>query len=210
MVRAALRLLDEVGLEGLTLRRLAADLGVQAPALYWHFANKQALLDHMAQAIADETRGFDGAGQPWDERLMAYARRNRQALLRHRDGARVVAGNRPTEAMFPTAERALAVLVEAGFTPGEALRSLVAIGTFVGGFVTEEQAEARRDEEEGRTEEEDQEAFRQLLEGNLPTLVAALRETGDPNGEETFEHGLRLIVDGMWATLARRTGPPSP
>jgi len=52
VVLVALKLLDEVGLDGLTLRRLAAELGVQAPALYWHFANKRELLDHMAQAIA--------------------------------------------------------------------------------------------------------------------------------------------------------------
>ena len=48
VVRVALRLLDEAGLDGLTLRRLAAELDVKAPALYWHFANKQDLLDHMA------------------------------------------------------------------------------------------------------------------------------------------------------------------
>jgi len=46
VVNTALKLLDEVGLDGLTLRKLAAELGVQAPALYWHFKNKQALLDH--------------------------------------------------------------------------------------------------------------------------------------------------------------------
>lgn len=44
----ALRLLNEVGLDGLTLRRIATELDVKAPALYWHFANKQALLDELA------------------------------------------------------------------------------------------------------------------------------------------------------------------
>jgi TetR/AcrR family tetracycline transcriptional repressor len=51
IVRAALTLLDEVGLEGLTMRRLATALKIQAPSLYWHFPNKQALLDGMADAI---------------------------------------------------------------------------------------------------------------------------------------------------------------
>src|ERR1700688_4158094 len=50
VVRTALRILDEVGLDGLTVRKLASELGVQAPALYWHFKNKQALLDEMATA----------------------------------------------------------------------------------------------------------------------------------------------------------------
>ena len=44
----ALRLLNEVGLEGLTLRAIARELNVKAPALYWHFKDKQALLDEMA------------------------------------------------------------------------------------------------------------------------------------------------------------------
>ena len=48
VVRAALALLDEVGLDGLTLRRLAQDLGVKAPALYWHVASKADLLHEMA------------------------------------------------------------------------------------------------------------------------------------------------------------------
>ena len=47
----ALRLLNEVGLDGLTLRAIAKELGVQAPALYWHFKNKQALLDEMATVM---------------------------------------------------------------------------------------------------------------------------------------------------------------
>src|SRR5262245_36093000 len=51
VVRTALRVLDEVGLEGLTLRRIAAELDVQAPALYWHFKNKQELLDEMATTM---------------------------------------------------------------------------------------------------------------------------------------------------------------
>jgi TetR/AcrR family transcriptional regulator, tetracycline repressor protein len=51
VTRAALRLLDEVGLEGLTTRRLAAELGVQSPALYWHFRTKQDLLGEMAEAV---------------------------------------------------------------------------------------------------------------------------------------------------------------
>lgn len=48
VVDTALRLLNEVGLDGLTLRAIAKELNVQAPALYWHFKNKQALLDEMA------------------------------------------------------------------------------------------------------------------------------------------------------------------
>src|SRR5262249_31947220 len=54
VVRVALRLLDEWGLDGLSLRRLAAELGVKAPALYWYFESKQELLDEMADAMLEE------------------------------------------------------------------------------------------------------------------------------------------------------------
>ncbi|MEO8394207.1 MAG: TetR family transcriptional regulator, partial [Chloroflexota bacterium] len=51
IVRTALQLLDRDGLEGVTLRRLGKELGVQAPAIYWHVANKETLLDELANII---------------------------------------------------------------------------------------------------------------------------------------------------------------
>jgi TetR/AcrR family tetracycline transcriptional repressor len=208
VVQAALRLLDAVGLDGLSLRRLAAELGVQAPALYWHFAGKRELLDLLAQAIMDEAIDLEAArGRPWDEGLIDFARRRRQAILAHRDGARVVAGNRPSPEMLPAFEQAVALLVEVGFSPVEAMRGLTAIGAFVGGFVAEEQAEARRNDEEGWDEERDQEALTAIMaSGRLPNLVAALQQGGDPNGDDAFEAGLRLIVSGLRLQLANKPG----
>ena len=93
IVRAALTLLDEVGLEGLTMRRLATALKIQAPSLYWHFPNKQALLDGMADAIFGAVAlPRDLKGKTWDVRLKAVFRAIRRAFLAHRDGARVFAG----------------------------------------------------------------------------------------------------------------------
>ena len=51
VVAAAWALLDEAGLEGLTMRVLAKALSIQAPSLYWHFPGKQALLDAMADTL---------------------------------------------------------------------------------------------------------------------------------------------------------------
>jgi len=90
VVEHALEVLDRHGLADLSMRRLAADLGVQPSALYWHFANKQTLL----AAVADEVlrRGArpvpDG---PWDERVTAFAHQLRDAMLAYRDGAELVA-----------------------------------------------------------------------------------------------------------------------
>lgn len=90
IVEHALEVLDRHGLADLSMRRLAADLGVQPSALYWHFANKQALL----AAVADEIlrRGErpvpDGS---WDEQVTAEAHALRDAMLAYRDGAELVA-----------------------------------------------------------------------------------------------------------------------
>ncbi|MBX6343125.1 MAG: TetR family transcriptional regulator, partial [Thermomicrobiaceae bacterium] len=92
IIAAALDLLDEVGLDGLTTRQLAARLGVRVGALYWHVASKQDLLGAMADHILAE---FCAAPLPegtWQERLASEARRLRQALLSHRDGARLIVG----------------------------------------------------------------------------------------------------------------------
>ncbi|WP_300267068.1 TetR family transcriptional regulator [Microbacterium sp.] len=82
----ALRLLDDVGLPDLSMRRLATELGVQPSALYWHFANKQALL----AAIADRILERVNTSRTRDGDVVAVAHSIRDALLAYRDGAEVV------------------------------------------------------------------------------------------------------------------------
>ena len=77
VVGAALRLLDRVGIEGLTVRKLAAELGVQAPALYWHFKSKQQLLDEMAStAFIDAVReyGMPSTEANWQEWMLEFGK----------------------------------------------------------------------------------------------------------------------------------------
>src|ERR1700749_541156 len=72
IVTVALDLLDEQGLAGLTLRELAARLGIRAPTLYWHVRDKRELLDLLAAAIMDEALAAwrePQPGQPWGEWL---------------------------------------------------------------------------------------------------------------------------------------------
>lgn len=72
VARAALELADAEGLDALTIRRLATGLGVTPMALYWHFKDKDALLDGMAEQLFSEVRlpeVVDGAG--WDAELEA-------------------------------------------------------------------------------------------------------------------------------------------
>src|SRR5690625_2014493 len=92
IVAAALNLLGDAGLEGITLRRLAAQLGVQAPTLYWHIRDKDELLTLLGDAVVAPLAQLPEAGaQNWQEWLVSVAIQFRRALLAHRDGARIVA-----------------------------------------------------------------------------------------------------------------------
>src|SRR5690349_24232202 len=147
VVQTAIQLLQEVGLDGLTLRRLATELGISAPTLYWHVKDKRELLDLMAEQMVrmarDKMPPFP-QDLPWDEQIAEGLRRQYEAIIAYRDGARVVAGNRPTEASLPQIEQFLKMWVEAGFQPAEALAYILTFGDLVTGSVLEHQGEAER------------------------------------------------------------------
>lgn len=104
----ALRLLDEVGLPDLSMRRLATELGVQPSALYWHFASKQELLAAVADRILAH---LDVEPTPSEsDAVLRIARRIRDALLAYRDGAEVVMSS---YALGHGADRAHSALVDA-------------------------------------------------------------------------------------------------
>lgn len=200
IVRTAIRLLDEVGLEKLTLRRLAAELGVQAPALYWHFRNKQELLDAMAEAIsAQEPPRPLAEGESWEEWLAEWCRSRRRVFMSHRDTARLTAGTHPGTATLRTAETILESLRRAGFTRTEAMWGLSTLANFLGGFVLEEQADRERGS-----------LAPPALEGALeslapyPNVRAVMAETGGPQTDASFEFGIGLILSGMRARLEDR------
>lgn len=95
LVAAAFKQLEEGGLDGLSLRRLAAHLGVQAPALYWHFRDKAELLGVMARGIyADAYAAVPSTGD-WREWLIQFGQALRTSMARHRDGAQLCAIARP-------------------------------------------------------------------------------------------------------------------
>ena len=211
IIQTALRLLDQVGLEGLTVRRLAAELGVQSPALYWHLRSKQELLDGMADAIIVAAgMGPPRAGESWRNWLARRARAYRSSLLAHRDGARVVSGGQllspATIRMF---DEELTAMVGRGFTPALALRTIMAIAHYVTGFVLQEQSSRQGDAEPSP---EQLAELAGLLDGGASaTLAMAIREGGSPPDDDAFEHGLRALIDGTTAALARqRPGHPGP
>ena len=208
IVRTAVRLLDEVGLEGLTLRRLATEVGVSAPTLYWHVRDKRELLDLMAEQMIDLDRrsGQPRPGQPWWEWLAEQAWVQWEGLVAHRDAALVAAGNRPTPAALPLVERTIGTLVTVGFPPGEALTALLTVGHYVLGCAVEHQAEAARSREAHRNRPGDDGVVRGLDAERYPYIAAAAR-AGATDGRGTFRYGLDLLVAGLRARHAQLVAP---
>ena len=199
VVRAALRLLDKVGLDGLTLRRLAAELGVQAPALYWHFKSKQDLLDEMSTTVfADAIREF---GMPvestsWSAWAIEFGHRLRQMLLRYRDGAKMYSGRYQTDnALFAPMEMALGKFMAAGFSMKDAASGLFTIYCYVVGFTIEEQAVYPRPGE--LDEKYDLEKRAKRIESQKLPLALAVGQEAFSHFDERFEQGLQTIVRGI-------------
>lgn len=204
VVKAAIELLDEVGLDGLTLRRLAQELGVQAPALYWHFKNKQELLDQMVVAIAaaEAPVQLPVDGQSWDDWLAQRARAIRRSLNSHRDGAMLAASTHPQPSQWQDIEAQISVLVDAGMRPADAMRAMLTVRNYVSGFTLEEQADRMR----GSTANDlDPREFEKALRAfaGYPRLSEALREVGDPQSDSAFEAGLEVVLDGLRARAQR-------
>ena len=181
VVEHALDVLDRHGLADLSMRRLAADLGVQPSALYWHFANKQALL----AAVADEVlrRGErpvpDG---PWAERVTAYAHQLRDAMLAYRDGAELVA----TAQAFGLGEADPAGRLQELLGLDDQLGRVAATAVlhFVLGHVTDEQMNVQA------------------------SSVGAIED--DPLARaDTFATGLGIVVAGVAAYQEAWSGRPS-
>lgn len=185
---AALALVDAEGLDGLSMRRLAAALDVTAASLYFHYATKDALIDDLvAGALADvDTSAFV---RGWEEGLRVWARSLRTALAAHPRLVPVIfpSPGRRADAL-QRAEEVYGGLVEDGWPPreatmiGAAAKYIVfgaALGSFALGFAADPQVYADRYPHlrsahrlAAHAEEIDRESFEFALE----QLLAGLRQ----------------------------------
>jgi len=195
IVLAAVSLLDRHGLESLTLRRLAKELGVSAPTIYWHVDDKRHLFDLMVEEIYGraELSPEPVEGEPWWRWLASNARAQRSVLISIRDAALVVAGNRPTERSFPYIEKMLQSLVLAGLAAPTALKALRSLNDYVVGSAIEHQAMMSRSV---TTNRDAVTASDMRASDSYPLLRAAL---GGPEEslETIFEAGLQWFVAGL-------------
>jgi len=211
VARAALHLVDEVGLDGLTTRRLATSLNIQSPTLYWHFTNKQDLVNCMAEVMVTDALADlhpPETNQDWATWLSEYARLVRRMELAHRDGSRILAEADLTLGSFGrSADLAVRVLHDAGFDPQTALACVVTLLNYVLGNAFQLQAEPSHAplENGSRGSVSLQSAI--IDSSRFPTLANFVDESSIPlvAHEEWFEKGLRLLLNGMRVALVEET-----
>jgi AcrR family transcriptional regulator len=209
IIAAAMTLLDRDGIEGLSMRRLGAELGSGATSIYWHVPNKEALLDllvdRLMEEAADETRHDPGA--TWRAELAAHSVGLRQVLQRHIGGAALLASRVPvgpnglrfmegvlsalTDAGFGGHQRALAYAALTGYTIGQVVMGSQAGPTNPGGRPTGGEQLQR---------------LGGLLtgapRGRYPNVVESAADLTELTDDEAFSYGLQRMLDGLEAELA--------
>lgn len=201
IVAAALEVLDEGGIEAVTLRAVAARLDVRAPALYWHVSNKQQLLDEMGTEIQRRVLARVGevaADAPGRGGLATYARALRAEYLAHRDGARTFSGTRLTDAEILRAQEPwLNGWVAAGLTLDDAMDAAEIVTAYVVGFVIEEQERAQS---AASDPDRYSVAARDAAVGEGAPLVAAAGHRRAAAGADArFDRQLDLVLAGLSA-----------
>ncbi|TLQ46842.1 TetR/AcrR family transcriptional regulator [Streptomyces marianii] len=205
IVAAASALVDAEGLDAVSTRRLAAELGVSGPSLYNHFRNKDEILDAVADTVSakvDLSMFDESDPRDWRTALHDWALSYRAALTEHPNVVPVLArgpGRRP--AGLKVADAVFGAMVRAGWPAAQAtqigalMRYFVtgsALGSFAGGFVDDATAYDPSD-------------YPHLGQAHL------LAEHQEKVDEGAFETGLRALLDGLAARYeagarTKRTG----
>ncbi|WP_163509499.1 TetR/AcrR family transcriptional regulator [Fodinicola acaciae] len=205
IVRAAIALADEHGLEAVSLRKVAAALDAGPMRLYGYLATKQELLDLLVDAVYAEIRPV---GDDWQSLLRSHARQLRAAARRHEWLADLL-GGRPQ--LGPNAmasgEAVLAGLAELDLDA--VMPVMAAVTAYVTGAVRREIAELRAERSTGMDERQWQAATgpylrRIFASGRFPALEKVVRDAVHLTADETFELGLDYVIDGIAARNVRR------
>ncbi|WP_394551041.1 TetR family transcriptional regulator [Agromyces sp. MMS24-JH15] len=202
IVTEAIALLDADGLDGVTLRKLAARLGVQQPTLYWYFPNKAALLTAIADAILDQQfpdLAPPDPEEPWQDWLVGLAERLRRALLAHPDSARLISTTQLSLRMAAISELAISTLVARTVPLRQARLIVLTVEHFTVGHVLEEQT--------GRPAADSAQDFDlEAFVAAHPTVVAGIAEyfQDDRTPDDLFRDCVGVIIRGAVTTAGLR------
>ncbi len=203
VLRAAIDLVDQSGIESLSMRKLGQELGVEAMSLYNHVANKDDLLDGIVDLVLGE---FDlpSSEERWETAIRQCAISAHDALLRHPWACNLILStNRVSLARVSYIESLLKCFRQAGFSAGETYHAYHAIDSHILGFTLWQLGHAvPANVPSGAGREEfaffmasfgiPPDEFPYLVEHGVQHMMA-----GSHKAESEFEFGLRLILDGL-------------
>ncbi|MEX2504240.1 MAG: TetR/AcrR family transcriptional regulator, partial [Egicoccus sp.] len=208
VLRAAVALADREGLDALTMRRLATELGVEAMSLYHHVANKDAILDGVVEVVTDEVVAAVGATNApppqddWQAAMRARILAARTVMLRHRWAPRVIETRTAmSPALMGYYDGVLGIMRAGGFDWDIAHQAMHALGSRALGFTQE----LFRPDDGEPENAESLAAFGQMADV-FPHLVGMLAEVAhdDPaqrlgwcDDQREFEFGLDVLLDGL-------------
>ncbi|KAB2340553.1 TetR/AcrR family transcriptional regulator [Actinomadura rudentiformis] len=139
MLEAAIRVADRGGVEAITMRRVARELGVEAMSLYHHVPNKDAILDGVVDVVFAAIELPRAGGDDWRDAIRAKASSARAVLLQHSWALGLMDSRRnPGPATLRHHDAVLGVLRKAGFTLPMAAHAISLIDSYIGGFVLQE------------------------------------------------------------------------
>jgi AcrR family transcriptional regulator len=198
VLRAAVALADRSGIEALTMRRLAQELGVEAMSLYNHIANKDDILDGIIDLVFDEIELPTGEAG-WKPAMRQRAISARQALHRHPWATGLMESRRtPGPANIGHHDAVLGILRNAGFPIELAAHAYSLLDSYIYGFALQEASLPFQTPQE--TAEVAQEIMAAFPADAYPHLAEIATEhalrPGYDYGDE-FLYGLDLILDGL-------------
>jgi AcrR family transcriptional regulator len=204
VLRTAVDRADQGGLEALTMRKLGRELGVEAMALYHHFANKDDLVDGMVELVFEEV-DLPGGGDDWRAAMRGRAISLRAAMARHRWAIGLMESRRkPGPASLRHHDAVIGTLRAAGFSIAMTAHAYSLLDSYIYGFAMTRMNlpfDTATDIADVATT-----MLAPFPEGEYPHLVEFISEHAMKPGydyEDEFEYGLEIVLDGLAAVLHR-------
>ena len=204
-LQVALAIADDEGLEAVTMRRLARELGVEAASLYHHVNGKNQILDGLVDVVAAEIEPPMPSAD-WRAAISQRAHNTRAGLRRHPWAVSLMASRTsPGPATLRLLETGIRCFREGGFSVAQAAHAISVVDSYVHGFVLQEVNLPFRDESElaamtgAIMETFPASEFPYLFE----LTVEHVLQPGYDYGKE-FDSGLKVVLDGVAALLIER------
>jgi AcrR family transcriptional regulator len=200
VLRAAVALADQSGIESLTMRRLGQELGVEAMSLYNHVANKDDILDGIVDLAVGDI-DVPPSGTEWKTAMRRRAISAHEVLLAHPWAAMLVMSRYNIgPGMTRYLDATLGRLREGGFSIGGALDAWNTLDSHLYGFTLQE---LNLPFEVKETQQVSADVLAQLPADQYPHVADVVTEIMQTGRAENFEFGLDLILDGLERILDR-------